>query len=60
MNWQRSVVPEDSRTSVQYGTLADLSSVFGMGTGIAPPLWPPDSLTITMKETKPRFLFGPL
>ena len=39
--WQRSAVPKGSRTSVQCRTWACLSAVFGMGTGVSRPLWPP-------------------
>jgi len=37
----RDSFPRGSRTPVLTGTLAGLSAVFGMGTGVAPPLWPP-------------------
>jgi hypothetical protein len=38
---RRTGFPRGSRTPVLTGTQAGLSSVFGMGTGVAPPLWPP-------------------
>jgi hypothetical protein len=34
------VVPERSRSSVQHDTWAGLTSGFGMGPGVSPPLWP--------------------
>ncbi len=38
---RRTGAPRGSRTPVLTGTQAGLTSVFGMGTGVAPPLWPP-------------------
>ena len=29
--------------------LAGLTSVFGMGTGVTPPLWPPETLALFVK-----------
>ena len=39
--WRRTGFPRGSPTPVLAGTQAGLSSVFGMGTGGTPPLWPP-------------------
>ncbi len=38
---RRISVPRGSRTPVLADTLASLTSVFGMGTGVTSPLWPP-------------------
>lgn len=63
--WQRSWVPEGSRTSVQSGTWAGLSSVFGMGTGVALPLWPPhspmngiDEWNLSMTNARQEVMYG--
>ena len=47
--WQRMNFPEDSHTSVQIHTWDGLSSVFGMGTGVSRPLWPPWTLMSVTK-----------
>ena len=39
---KRGSFPRGSRTPVLTGTQAGLSAVFGMGTGVTPPLWPPE------------------
>jgi len=36
-----AICPGGSRTPVPDGTQAGLTSVFGMGTGVTPPLWSP-------------------
>ena len=42
MNGRRRIeFPRGSHTPVLTETQAGLTSVFGMGTGVAPPLWPP-------------------
>lgn len=40
---RRIGVPRGSPTPVVTDTRAGLSSVFGMGTGGTPPLWPPNA-----------------
>ena len=39
--WRRTGSPRGSPTPVLAGTQAGLTTVFGMGTGETPPLWPP-------------------
>ena len=43
--------PGGSRTPVPDGTQAGLTSVFGMGTGVTPPLWSPKA---GPRESNPR------
>ena len=38
---RRGWVPSGSRAPVPPATWADFTAVFGMGTGVALPLWPP-------------------
>ena len=49
---RRIGVPGGSRTRVLADTLAGLTAVFGMGTGVAPPLWPPRMPT---RGVEPRY-----
>jgi hypothetical protein len=47
--------PRGSRTPVLAETLVGLSSVFGMGTGVTPPLWPPQCrLADSNRDTRLR------
>lgn len=41
MNRRRHRTPRESLTPVPPVTLADFTAVFGMGTGLSLPLWPP-------------------
>jgi hypothetical protein len=51
--------PRGSRTPVLADTQAGLTSVFGMGTGVAPPLWPP-SCRPTESNRRDASVGGPI
>src|SRR3954452_2852411 len=38
--------------------LAGLTAVFGMGTGVTPPPWPPETGALLSRATAPNYLYG--